>query len=1154
MAGYNFYDIFQPMEFQTFARDMVQKRVGITFETFAGGPDQGIDGRCVLKDGSVIILQVKWGRITSGTILKIAKAEKVKLDMLAEQGVRICRYILVLSGDIGVKKKTQVMELFSPYIISPEDIITGADLNNDLSSGDVKYRAVEEKYPKLWIQNANVLRRTLHEVVHSPLLERSRINLEEAIEKAKFFVETDVYEEAIRKLKRSRTLIISGEPGVGKTTLANQAALYYYTKFKFQSFIYASSVDDLYIAESTDSKKVIVFDDFWGDTGFDALGNGKRTKDLISFIEHIQKRKDCILIITTREYILEQGLKKNEEFRRLVKNYKLDCRVEQYSNPDKLRIYYGHLKNASLTWSQVKRLSGAGSEIIKSPNYNPRVIETFVGMISPDMTPDDCVEQFFRYLNCPTDFWKKIFEELSQEAKVLYLLMAIMPLPVEWMILEKCYLEVLKAYDKFLEWKGFAEVIVELEKTVIRTDLYNQEFGVLYAITFQNPSVKDFIQDIIRENLEKYGPVLLQSCIYYTQCIEFLNLLKGMKNADIWYHEVMNKSIMLLDSASIIFYDRYKKILQHNKEMNHYFQTFRTEQTGTEQSFGRWLQLFMLYDREKCSMLKPWFEEHFFSFVQNVEQYPESVLSEDLEFFSDVAVQMIEMGICRDKEWLLDIYMDSLMQNRMELEGGAFERSCRHEWERYIEINKEKISAYLEKLYDAELCLAAVKKDEEEFSDWEIECEEAYHNFGLELPNTLLVKIEKYDQWFTQEIGNDSGDENDEEQNDEYPKRTKWTVNEIKQEFKDGYLEEILPTEVDDFAEWLRNHEIPVQIKDIMTAEELTWNQYWSSFMDKEESLEFIIGLIQWNENLPVDISVASCAVVRYIAEQCEAPNEVLENFLTQMALSGNEEGIFSQSELEQMFPGLILWDDKVMQEMEKIHVLVHRQKWYYLSNRIPALSFHIEHLRTLPPEKLGTYFYYLFLEEEEALESVSTKPEDLTELIETGKRWLKSFQQEREFISLLYQLKQDVFIRRVMVPLAKIMHDKLYANTEEEIVANLVELFEIENTFAMDGTWTGGSVSFETYFLIAEIIFDADFIKVFPDELTEEQMRILSDIADMGEGEWKISVIRLREKGLLRYFGIYDKMLTIWNDICKLIAEEISDGRENGAGDGRKK
>lgn len=55
MADYDFYTLFDSLEFQDFARDMVQIREGITFESFARGTDLGIDGRYVLKDGSVII-------------------------------------------------------------------------------------------------------------------------------------------------------------------------------------------------------------------------------------------------------------------------------------------------------------------------------------------------------------------------------------------------------------------------------------------------------------------------------------------------------------------------------------------------------------------------------------------------------------------------------------------------------------------------------------------------------------------------------------------------------------------------------------------------------------------------------------------------------------------------------------------------------------------------------------------------------------------------------------------------------------------------------------------------------------------------------------------------------------------------------------------
>lgn len=87
MADYDFYTLFDSLEFQDFARDMVQIREGITFESFARGTDLGIDGRYVLKDGSVIIFQAKSIRNTSGKILDIAKKERKSLISFLEWGL-----------------------------------------------------------------------------------------------------------------------------------------------------------------------------------------------------------------------------------------------------------------------------------------------------------------------------------------------------------------------------------------------------------------------------------------------------------------------------------------------------------------------------------------------------------------------------------------------------------------------------------------------------------------------------------------------------------------------------------------------------------------------------------------------------------------------------------------------------------------------------------------------------------------------------------------------------------------------------------------------------------------------------------------------------------------------------------------------------------
>ena len=135
--------------------------------------------------------------------------------------------------------------------------------------------------------------------------------------------------------------------------------------------------------------------------------------------------------------------------------------------------------------------------------------------------------------------------------------MAIMPLPLEIKILEESYCNVLKANQKSLEWKGFSEIIIELEKTVVRTDMYSLNYSERIVVTFQNPSAKDFIMELFRENFEIYRDILQQGCIYFSQCVEYLKLLDDIPGSDDLYETMLEKAISLLESKSIIFYSRY---------------------------------------------------------------------------------------------------------------------------------------------------------------------------------------------------------------------------------------------------------------------------------------------------------------------------------------------------------------------------------------------------------------------------------------------------------------------------------------------------------------------------------------------------------------------------------------------------------------------
>lgn len=227
------------------------------------------------------------------------------------------RYILVLSEDISVQKKDDILDIMSEYIKCSEDVIMKADLNNLLSMP--KYKEIEDKYYQLWYPSTNILNRKLFDVVNGVLLQKSKMCYADMIEEKQIFVETSVYKEIISKVHKNKTVIISGEPGVGKTMLGKQVALFYLGKYHTETFINVSDMNDLYTALKINGKKVIFFDDFWGGNQLEKIKVQNVSKELTRIIKTVKKRNDCILIITTREYVLEQGLKYNEELRNIGK-------------------------------------------------------------------------------------------------------------------------------------------------------------------------------------------------------------------------------------------------------------------------------------------------------------------------------------------------------------------------------------------------------------------------------------------------------------------------------------------------------------------------------------------------------------------------------------------------------------------------------------------------------------------------------------------------------------------------------------------------------------------------------------------------------------------------------------------------------------------
>lgn len=252
---FNFQNL-EPYEFQNLSRDIVQIRENIKLETFKEGKDDGIYWRFCNQD-KTIILQAKRYKEYASLKNQLKNIELKKVKKLNPK-----RYILVLALDLSPENKFEIQNIFKEFIKAPSDIITSKDINNYLN--DPQYEHIILNYCKLWYTNGFILKETIRSELNHAIIQESKWELDRALKSQNYFVQTKAYYDALEILDNNHCVIISGQPGAGKTTIAYILSLYYLQIKDFDEFIWIKSMSDLLSCYRDDIKQVIVFDDFLG--------------------------------------------------------------------------------------------------------------------------------------------------------------------------------------------------------------------------------------------------------------------------------------------------------------------------------------------------------------------------------------------------------------------------------------------------------------------------------------------------------------------------------------------------------------------------------------------------------------------------------------------------------------------------------------------------------------------------------------------------------------------------------------------------------------------------------------------------------------------------------------------------------------------------
>lgn len=473
-------------DFEDLVLDLIGKEIGCRLEAFTAGPDDGIDGRHA-KGINLTVIQAKH---YAGSVYSSLK-NKMKLERKAIDKLCPSRYILVTSHPLTPAKKRQLAEIIGPSLKRESDIFSPDDLNMLIR----KFPEVEKSHIKLWLMGTGVLERVIHAASHA----YNNITVREIEAKLRVFAPNPSLEQAQKTLEDNHVVIISGPPGVGKTTLSEMLSYAYVAEEWNLHAI--RSLDDGFASIDDTKKQIFLFDDFLGKVALDRHALSHKDSDLSKFMHRIRTSPNARFILTTRAYIFEEARRISEHLadQRLdISKYVLDVGI--YTRRIKARILYNHLLVSQTPMAHISVLikSGEMPKIVDHKNYSPRIIEWMTDETRiRNITSEEYPVAFIAALDNPYSLWDTAFRtHISKKCQhLLFVLFFSSEYGAKLDDLRITYNELhpylCSKYGEVHDPKDFEESLKILEGGFIT--ITNRD------VRFVNPSLKDYLAEYLSD-------------------------------------------------------------------------------------------------------------------------------------------------------------------------------------------------------------------------------------------------------------------------------------------------------------------------------------------------------------------------------------------------------------------------------------------------------------------------------------------------------------------------------------------------------------------------------------------------------------------------------------------------------------------------------